>query len=228
MPQFAPNLVLFDLDGTLVDSVPDLHEAVNRMLAELGRPTRSIEQVRDWIGNGIKPLVSRALTGQMDGKVDEALLDEAVAAFDRAYQASNGKLTRIFPGVIDGLKFARTLDIPVGLMTNTPRAYTEPLLAETGLLRFFDHVHCGDDLPVQKPDAGPLLYVAGWFRVEPTAALMVGDSISDLNAARAAGFNIVCTSYGYNHGRDIRDYDPDAMIDSLDELSSLLVASSAH
>lgn len=222
MAAFSPKLVLFDLDGTLVDSVPDLVQAVNRMQAQLGLPERQERDVRHWIGHGIEPLVARALTGDMHGKPTPDLLNRALVLFDRAYHEVNGRETRVFDGVFSGLVHIRSLGVPVGLMTNTPRAYTLPLLDETGLRPYFDTIQCGDDLPLKKPNPAPLIYAAGWFKVHPNDGLMVGDSISDLNAARAAGFSIICTRYGYNHGEDISDYHPDALVDSLESLRDLV------
>ena len=110
----------------------------------------------------------------------------------------------------------------MGCITNKAAAFTEPLLKDLAIYDYFQIVVSGDTLPVKKPDPLPLLHAAQFFRVEPSGALMVGDSISDVKAARAAGFQVVCVSYGYNHGQDIRDAHPDAVIDSLAQLSTLL------
>ena len=122
----------------------------------------------------------------------------------------------------EGLQFLRDAGYKLGCITNKAAAFTEPLLKDLGIYDYFQIVVSGDTLPVKKPDPLPLLHAARFFKVEPSRALMVGDSISDVKAARAAGFQVVCMSYGYNHGQDIRDAHPDAVIDSMAQLSGLL------
>lgn len=222
MARFTPRMVLFDLDGTLVDSVPDLHAAVNVMQRELGNPERTDAEVRTWVGNGVERLVERALTNDLDGTPDPAELDEALPVFKRAYAESNGQHSKLYDGVIDGLDYIKALGLSVGCVTNKAEAFTLPLLEQAGIRDRFEVVISGDTLPLKKPDPAPLIYSAGWFHVHPSEALMIGDSISDVKAARAAGFSIICMSYGYNHGKDIRDFDPDAVIDSMTELAGLV------
>jgi phosphoglycolate phosphatase len=222
MAQFTPKMVLFDLDGTLIDSVPDLHIAVNMMQRELGLPERAEADVRNWVGNGIDPLVDRALTNTLAGGADPALFARAFEIFKVAYAETNGKYSRVFPGVQAGLDHVRGLGLSMGCVTNKAAAFTLPLLEQTGLLSQFETVISGDTLPLKKPDPAPLCYAAGWFRVRPRDALMIGDSISDVKAARAAGFSIICMSYGYNHGEDIRNYHPDVVIDSMAEFPGLI------
>ena len=221
-PRFTPRMVLFDLDGTLVDSVPDLLVATNAMQRELGNPERAEEDVRNWVGNGVERLVERALTNDLDGHPDPAEFERALPVFRKHYLQSNGQHSRVFDGVVEGLEFIKSLGLSMGCVTNKAEAFTLPLLEQTGLRDYFEVVISGDILPRKKPDPAPLIYSAGWFHIHPEEALMVGDSISDVKAARAAGFSIVCMSYGYNHGRDIRDFDPDAVIDSMTELPGLV------
>lgn len=222
MAQFTPKMVLFDLDGTLIDSVPDLHVAVNMMQRDLGLPERAEADVRNWVGNGIDPLVDRALTNTLAGGADPELFQRALAIFKVAYAETNGQYSRIFPGVQEGLDHVRSLGLSMGCVTNKAAAFTMPLLEHTGLLAQFETVIAGDTLPLKKPDPAPLCYAAGWFRVRPRESLMIGDSISDVKAARAAGFSIICMSYGYNHGEDIRNYHPDVVIDSMAEFPGLI------
>ena len=217
-----PQMVLIDLDGTLIDSVPDLAYCVDALMAELGLPARGEAKVRQWVGNGIERLVKRALLDQLDGEPDQALLDKALPIYLALYKENLSKRSRLYPGVQDGLQFLHDAGYKLGCITNKAAAFTEPLLKELGIYDYFRIVVSGDTLPVKKPDPLPLLHAAQFFKVEPSQALMVGDSISDVKAARAAGFQVVCVSYGYNHGQDIRDAHPDAVINSMAQLSGML------
>jgi len=217
-----PQMVLIDLDGTLIDSVPDLAYCVDALMAELGLPARGEAKVRQWVGNGIERLVKRALLDQLDGEPDQALLDKALPIYLALYKDNLSQRSRLYPGVQEGLQFLHDAGYKLGCITNKAAAFTEPLLKGLGIYDYFRIVVSGDTLPVKKPDPLPLLHAAQFFKVEPSQALMVGDSISDVKAARAAGFQVVCVSYGYNHGQDIRDAHPDAVIDSMAQLSGML------
>jgi len=215
-------MVLIDLDGTLVDSVPDLAYCADTMLERLGMPKRGEAKVRQWVGNGVERLIKRALLDRLDGEPDEALYAKALPVYMALYKDNLSTRSRLYPGVKEGLDFLRGAGYKLGCITNKAAAFTEPLLKDLGVYDYFGIVVSGDTLPVKKPDPLPLLHAAGFFLSTPEHALMVGDSISDVKAARAAGFQIVCVSYGYNHGQDIRSANPDAVIDSLAELSGLL------
>lgn len=222
VPSFHPRMALIDLDGTLVDSVPDLTHSVDAMMAELGRPPHGEAAVRNWVGNGVERLVKRALTGTLDGEPAAADFDRAYPVFLERYTAHNGERSRLYPGVAEGLRLLAARGVRLGCVTNKAARFTEPLLAALGVADHFGIIISGDSLPEKKPSPLPLQHAAQHFGVAPPDALMVGDSISDVKAARAAGFAVVCVSYGYNHGLDIRDAEPDAVIDSLAELDTLL------
>jgi len=213
-----PRLVMFDLDGTLMDSVPDLAAAVDKMLMLLGREPAGIERVRDWVGNGSRVLVRRALAGQLDhdGVADE-LADEALALFMQAY-AGGHELTAVYPGVRDCLDWLRERRVKLAIITNKPAQFIEPLLEEKGLAGYFDWLVGGDTLPQQKPDPAALFWVMDKAGVAPSESLFVGDSRNDVRAAKAATVRCVALTYGYNHGERIADEQPALVLDDLREL----------
>jgi phosphoglycolate phosphatase len=219
-----PQMILLDLDGTLIDSVPDLAFCVDAMMERLGRPPHGEAEVRKWVGNGVERLVRRALVGQLDGDPPEEDYERAYPIFIELYRESTSRHSVLYPGVREGLYYLTAEGYPLGCVTNKAAQFTEPLLRDLGIRDAFGIVISGDSLPRQKPDPLPLLHAAEHFGVRPEDALMVGDSVSDVKAARAAGFGIVCMSYGYNHGRDIREAGPDAVMDSLVEIRDLLEA----
>ncbi|MBT8126431.1 MAG: phosphoglycolate phosphatase [Gammaproteobacteria bacterium] len=215
-------MVLIDVDGTLVDSVPDLAYCVDAMMSKLGLPERGQKRVRHWVGNGVERLVKRALVNQLDGEPDEVLYARALPVFEALYRENTSKRSCLYPGVNEALAFLRTTGIRMGCVTNKASQFTLPLLQDLGVRDNFEIVICGDMVERKKPDPLPLLQAAKQLETEPQESLMLGDSMSDVNAARAAGFQIVCMSYGYNHGEDIRDYDPDAVIDSMAEIKDII------
>lgn len=217
-----PKMILVDVDGTLVDSVPDLAFCADEMMRQLGMPVRGEERVREWVGNGVERLVRRALVGQLDGEPDDALFERAYPLYLSLYAENTSKRSHLYPGVREGLDYLKAARYQLGCVTNKAGQFTEPLLKTLGLYDDFSIVISGDTLEKKKPDPLPLLHAAQFFGTDPSDALMIGDSVSDVKAARAAGFQIVCMSYGYNHGVDIRDAEPNAVIDSMIELRSLL------
>jgi len=217
-----PEMILIDVDGTLVDSVPDLAYCVDEMMAALDREPRGEERVRDWVGNGVERLVKRALIGALKGEPDEADFQRAYPVFLDLYAENTSKRSILYPGVREGVDMMKAAGYQLGCVTNKAAQFTEPLLKALGLYDDFSIVISGDTLSKKKPDPAPLLHAAEFFGCDPAAAMMIGDSVSDVAAARAAGFQIVCMSYGYNHGVDIRESAPDAVIDTMTEILPLL------
>lgn len=217
-----PEMILIDVDGTMVDSVPDLAFCVDEMMRRLGREPWGETRVRDWVGNGVERLVRRALIGQLDGEPDDADFATAYPIFIELYADNTSKRSCLYPGVVEGLDYLKNSGYALGCVTNKAERFTVPLLKDLGIRDYFSIVVSGDTLEQKKPHPAPLLHAARFFGVEPSAAMMVGDSISDVKAARAAGFVIACVPYGYNHGEDIRVAKPDLLIETLADLRSKL------
>ncbi|WP_432697935.1 phosphoglycolate phosphatase [Marinobacterium sp. YM272] len=217
----APAAVLFDLDGTLVDSVPDLARAVDQMLEALGRAPAGIDAVRQWVGNGADTLVKRALSGSVEVQLDEEneeLFPVARELFFGAYAQANGRTSQVYPGVAELLEHYRHQGVPMAVVTNKPGSFTGPLLEQLGLAAYFSVVVAGDTLAEKKPSAAPLLYACDRLQAAADKALMIGDSSVDVAAARGAGCPVICVSYGYNKGAPIESAGADRVIDSLAEL----------
>ncbi|KAF1071016.1 MAG: Phosphoglycolate phosphatase [Pseudomonas citronellolis] len=213
-----PRLVMFDLDGTLVDSVPDLAAAVDSMLTSLGRAPAGLSQVRHWVGNGARVLVRRALAGGIEhAAVGEEEAEQALALFMQAYSGSHAA-TEVYPGVVDTLKWLHKHEVELALITNKPEQFVGPLLDEMKLGKFFRWIVGGDTLPQQKPDPAALLFVMKMAGVAPEESLFIGDSRNDVLAAKAAGVRSVGLTYGYNHGRPIAEEQPTLVLDDLRQL----------
>ena len=221
-PLKKPEMVLIDLDGTLVDSVPDLAWCVDETMKALDMPVRGEAKVRNWVGNGVPRLIQRALIDQLDGDVDLELYAQAEPIFMALYADNASKRSQLYPAVKEGLQWLKEQGIRVGCVTNKDEQFTLTILKDLGLFDFFEIVISGDTLPLKKPHPAPLLHGAEFFNVKPENAMMIGDSISDVKASRAAGFDIICMSYGYNHGVDIRTANPDIVIDSFAELKNTI------
>ena len=222
-----PGLVAFDLDGTLVDSVPDIAWCLDRTMPRFGVPPRGETLVRDWVGNGVERLIDRALTGEMDGTADPGLRHEACAAFLDLYSTHGHEHSRVYPGVREGLGALRVRGAALACITNKPHGLAVDLLARVELLGHFELVLGGDSLPRRKPDPLPLIHACARLGIAVEHSLFVGDSVSDVEAARAAGMRVACVGYGYNHGRDVSEAGPDAVVGSLEELIEPCFGSSA-
>ena len=204
--------VTIDLDGTLLDTVPDLAAAANAMLREMGRPEFSIETIAAFIGRGIPKLVARCLPD-----LDEAAVDQAQVIFRRHYAIENGRRSALFPGVLEGLQALRAAGLPLAVITNKAAAFTEPLLVATQLAPWFRFAVSGDTLAHKKPHPAQLLHACERMGTLPAENLHIGDSHHDAVAARAAGCPVFIVPYGYNEGEDVQGIDCDAIVASLAE-----------
>ncbi|SDM77457.1 phosphoglycolate phosphatase [Franzmannia pantelleriensis] len=211
-------LVAFDLDGTLVDSVPDLAAAVDAALADDGLSPRGEARVRDWVGNGSHKLIERALADALNDAPDAERQASVHARFLHHYGLAPNDRTRLYPGVREALDGLHAAGMPLGLVTNKPQAFIAPILEGFGLADHFGLCLGGDALPQKKPDPAPLLHLAAHFGVAPGDCLMVGDSRHDIEAGRRAGFRTLAVPYGYNHGEPVAASRPDAQVESLAEL----------
>lgn len=204
--------VTVDLDGTLLDTIPDLAAAANAMMRELGRPEYPLETVASFVGRGIPKLVARCLPD-----LDEATVDAAQAIFRRHYAIENGRCSTLFPGVLDGLAAMRDAGLRLAVITNKAAAFTEPLLVASGLAPWFEFAVSGDTLAHKKPHPAQLLHACERMGTAPAENLHIGDSHHDAVAARAAGCPVFIVPYGYNEGMDVQGIDCDAIVTSLAE-----------
>ncbi len=215
--------VVIDLDGTLLNTAPDLAEAANRMLAEMQRPSVPLEVIMTYIGNGVERLIKRVLTGEMYAEPEAALMAQAKPIYERHYLECVSLYSRPFPGVVEGLEALKAAGYRLACITNKAAKFTLPLLKDTGLHDYFELILSGDSLPRTKPDPLPLLHACEQFGIVPDQLLLIGDSMNDAQAARAAGCHIFCVPYGYNHGEPVESLDLDRVVASVLEASQLIV-----
>ncbi len=220
--EFSAAVVIFDLDGTLIHTAPDLARAVNLMREDLGMAGFSEIQIMDWVGNGASRLVKRALTESWDGEPDPELFTKAYALFQQHYLDGVCEHSRPYPDVLEALEELSQRGFRLACVTNKPERFTGPLLDALKLTHYFEAVVCGDSLAEKKPHPLPLVHLCKQTGVRVEQAVLVGDSVNDIKAARAAGMPVICVSYGYNQGVDLVKLEPDAIIDSFKELSGLL------
>ena len=221
-----PRAVLFDLDGTLLDTVADISLALNRALAAHDLPALGLEEIRTLIGRGAPTLIERTLArlGGCAAHADPAQLLECFSAHYRRIQEHPEMQARAFPGVLAGLAGLHALQLRLAVVTNKSTPDARTLLGRLGLGRWIDVVVGGDSGIALKPHPQPLLRACEQLRIAPAEALMVGDSLNDVLAARAAGMRVICVPYGYAEGADPRGLPCDGFVESLAELPALLAA----
>lgn len=213
---------MFDLDGTLLNTAPEIANAANAMLTEMGLPTLPYAQIKSYIGEGAQMLIQRCLTGALNGMPEPAFLEKAQPVFF-AHYANNVTDSLPFDGVQAGLEVLKQRNLKLACVTNKPEKFTRPLLEASGLAEFFEIVVSGDTLAKKKPDPIQLHHICAEFNVMEMEAMLVGDSATDIAAAQAAGCFIVTVPYGYNQGQPIDESQVDAMIRDLTELPSILM-----
>jgi phosphoglycolate phosphatase len=215
-----PTLVVFDLDGTLIDSAPDMHRSVNLMLAGLGCNPLSLPDIRSMVGDGASALIARALAARHCVTADPA---KALAEFLQHYEADPTAVTRTFPGVPETLERLQATGLTLAVCTNKPSRLTEMILERLGVARYFARIVAGDTMPFRKPDPRALMEVLNGFGTPPAATIMVGDSEVDAATAHAANVPFVLMTYGYHRG-PIDAISSIATLDHFAELATLLHA----
>ena len=213
--------VIFDLDGTLVDSAGEIHAALAAAFSERGIEPLSKPEVEGLIGRGVSSLVQRALAIRGAGSTG---VDEAVEAFEAHYAREVGSRAALFPGVPEGLRMLHAAGCKLAVVTNKPRAFTEALLAKLDILGAFVATVAGDDGVARKPAGDMLAAACAAMGTKPGETLMLGDSETDVRAARAAGCPVWCVPYGYNEGRDPATLACDRMVATVEEAARLLLA----
>lgn len=220
--RFIARAVLIDLDGTLVDSLPDIARAVNSMRTELGLPMLATSQIASYVGKGVDVLVHRVLTGTMDAEALPEAFERGRQSFDRHYRRINGNDSRVYPGVRQALECLRGKAIALACVTNKPRSFTLQLLERTNLKAAFGAIVSGDDTEQKKPNGEPMLHACRLLGVAPADATVIGDSENDVLAARAAGCRVIVVETGYNEGKSLADLDADAIVPTLLQAARLI------
>lgn len=218
----AIRAAIVDLDGTMLDTVPDFHVAINRMRADFGLAPITQERIKLMVGKGSEHLVRGVLAADFDAAGVEQRFGEAIAAYQRHYLDINGDHSELYGEVVAGLEAMAGMGLRLACVTNKPIAFAAPLLAQKGLAPYFEVVYGGDSLPRKKPDPLPLLQVCADFGLAPEQVVAIGDSSNDAEAARAAGCFVLTVPYGYNHGRAIHEADSDGIVSSLLEAATLI------
>jgi phosphoglycolate phosphatase len=195
--------VLIDLDGTLMDTAPDLAAAANRMRADFGLPPLPLARIAAFVGKGAEVLVHRALTDELNGRADPDAFARGRTSFYAHYTAENGLQAVVFERVPQSLQQLRDRGLKLACVTNKPREFTLPLLAKMGLAQYFDAVVAGDEVAEKKPHPALLLEACRRLQLHPAEVKLIGDSINDAQAARAAGCSCALVETGYNEGEGV-------------------------
>ncbi|MEA3499364.1 MAG: phosphoglycolate phosphatase [Campylobacterota bacterium] len=217
-------VILFDLDGTLIDSVPDLASAVNFMLKSINRDTFSEEIIRSWVGNGAQILVKRALLGkaEINVEIDTNLFEKALNIFLSFYKDNLCNNTKLYNGVFNSLKYLKDFGYKLVIVTNKPYDFIEPILTGLELNSLFEFYVGGDSLDKKKPDPMQLTYACEKLEVDIENTIMIGDSKNDIISANSINMQSIGVTYGYNYGEDINIYNPNAVVDNFSDILPFL------
>ena len=213
-PPEAFRAVLLDLDGTLLDTVPDIASAANTMLGKLGRPVLPEGDVLHLVGKGVHNLVHRVL--EQTGGERPGDFDRALPLFEEAYLAHVADRSMPYPGVIAGLERFREHGLRLACVTNKASRFTRPLLVATGLAPYFEAVVCGDEVARKKPEPDAFLEAAARLGASPAQTWVIGDSANDVIAAKAAGMAVAVVPYGYREGLAVEALGADTIVASLE------------
>lgn len=225
----AVDTVLFDLDGTLVDSMPDLAYCSNQSLAELGHSTLPDETLSTFVGKGLDRLIIRFLANDIEAETaDPQLFQQAKEIFKRHYHATNGEFSVLYPNVLEGLKSLKSMGLKLGLVTNKPMEFTVPLVEKKGIDSFFDVLVGGDSCEHKKPHPAPIFYALEKLNSDPESSVFVGDSLNDALAAKAAGMPCLMLPYGYNEGQAINKPESGDLVDDLMAVAAWVGAKNAN
>lgn len=210
--------VLMDLDGTLLDTVPDLADAINAMRGELGLEALPVATIASYVGKGTEHLVFKALANNPAGSVpDAAAVQHGLELFGRHYHRINGDKAVLYPGVLEGLESFKRAGARMAIVTNKPTEFTVPLLDRSGIAHYFDAIVCGDTCVQKKPAPMPLLHACELLGVPAERTLAIGDSVNDALAARAAHIAVLAVPYGYTEGLDVHELEVDDIVTSIEE-----------
>lgn len=221
--------VCIDLDGTLLDTIPDLAAAANAMLVDLRIAPLPVAHIREFVGKGAEVLIQRTLeAAEVVPAYGLPDYEAARARFYENYRLLNGVQAALYPGVLEGLEGLCALGLKLACVTNKPMEFVPPLLQRFALTQYFDFSIAGDTLPFKKPHPAQLLEACRRWSLDPARVMAVGDSLNDAQAARAAGMPVFLVPYGYNEGRSVYDADADGIVSSLSELPSLIQGQNAR
>ncbi len=217
-------LLIFDLDGTLIDSVPDIAVATNKMLSDLGKQTFSEDNIRHWVGNGSRKLIERVLDHAIENKetITTSLIDNAEQLFFQHYQQHCANKTVAYNGVDNGLKILKNHGFTLALVTNKPMQFVPSILEYFNWQDLFSIVLGGDSVAEKKPSPLPLNYVCEKLNISTEHAIMIGDSKNDIFAGQNANMQTIGLSYGYNYGQEIVDFNPSYCFDDFSEMVEFL------
>lgn len=217
-------VIIFDLDGTLIDSAPDLALAINHMLVTVGHTSFDKETIHEWVGNGASLLVKRALSGSttIDENIDSNFVEKALDVFLKFYAKNLCVETVAYPNVLQTLQSLKSNGYRLAIVTNKPFDFVEPILKGLGLFELFEYFIGGDSLSEKKPNPMPLLHVCEKLNVRVEECVMVGDSKNDILAGNACNMQTIGVTYGYNYGEKIEVYNPSVVFDNFEEILNTL------